>query len=91
MKLFSSALLLSVVSAAATYTQDKYAQKNDTDTTASGALAQSFGNQMGQTTLQVIQRHMNVSPTLEIRPGYKINVMVSKDIIFSKPYRNYDY
>lgn len=91
MKLFSSAILLSVVSAAATYTQDKYAQKNDTDTTASGALAQSFGNQMGQTTLQVIQKHMNVSPTLEIRPGYKINVMVSKDIIFSKPYRNYDY
>lgn len=91
LKLFSSALLLSVVSAAATYTQDKYAKNNNSEATASGAMAQSFGNQMGQTTIQVIQKHMNVSPTLEIRPGYKINVMVSKDILFSKPYKNYDY
>lgn|SRR5574344_128474 len=93
LKLFGSSLLLSVVSAAATYSQDKYANNgnNNNNTTASGAMAQSFGNQMGQTTIQVIQKHMNVSPTLEIRPGYKINVMVNKDIVFSKPYQNYDY
>lgn len=92
LRLFGSSLLLSVISAGVTYSQDKYAKNNNgSETTASGAMAQSLGNQMGQTTMQVIQKHMNVSPTLEIRPGFRLNVMVTKDILFSKPYMNYDY
>ncbi|MGN1394574.1 MAG: TrbI/VirB10 family protein [Succinivibrionaceae bacterium] len=92
LRLFGSSLLLSVISAGVTYSQDKYSRNRDnSETTASGAMAQSLGNQMGQTTMQVIQKHMNISPTLEIRPGFRLNVMVTKDILFSKPYTNYDY
>ena len=34
---------------------------------------------------------MNIAPTLEIRPGYRFNVMVIKDMTFSKPYQAFDY
>lgn len=91
LRLFTSSFLLSVISAGITYSQDKYTSKNENGTTASSAMAQSFGNQMGNTGIQMIQKNMNISPTLEIRPGFKINVMVTKDIVFSKPYQNYDY
>lgn len=91
LRLFTSSFLLSVISAGITYSQDKYTSNNENGTTASSAMAQSFGNQMGNTTIQMIQKNMNISPTLEIRPGFKINVIVTKDIIFSKPYQNYDY
>lgn len=91
LRLFTSSFLLSVISAGITYSQDKYTSNNENGTTASSAMAQSFGSQMGNTALQMIQKNMNISPTLEIRPGFKISVMVTKDIIFSKPYQNYDY
>lgn len=91
LRLFTSSFLLSVISAGITYSQDKYTSNNENGTTASSAMAQSFGSQMGNTALQMIQKNMNISPTLEIRPGFKINVMVTKDIIFTKPYQNYDY
>lgn len=91
LRLFTSSFLLSVISAGITYSQDKYTSNNENGTTASSAMAQSFGSQMGNTALQMIQKNMNISPTLEIRPGFKINIIVTKDIIFSKPYQNYDY
>jgi type IV secretion system protein VirB10 len=40
-------------------------------------------NQAGQ---QITQRNLNLQPTIEIRPGLKLNVFVTKDIIL-KPYR----
>jgi type IV secretory pathway VirB10-like protein len=29
-----------------------------------------------------IKRNMDVQPTLQIRPGYKFNVLVDQDIVF---------
>ena len=78
LRLFTSSFLLSVISAGITYSQDKYTSNNENGTTASSAMAQSFGSQMGNTALQMIQKNMNISPTLEIRPGFKINVMVDR-------------
>jgi hypothetical protein len=34
---------------------------------------------------------MNVAPTIEIRPGYRFNVSVTKDLTFNGPYRAFDY
>ena len=49
------------------------------------------GQQLGQVTAQLIAKNMNIAPTLEIRPGYRFNVIVTKDMTFSKPYRAFDY
>jgi len=31
--------------------------------------------------MQLAQRGMNMQPTLQIRPGFELNIMVTKDII----------
>jgi type IV secretion system protein VirB10 len=33
-------------------------------------------------TQQTVSRNLNVQPTLEIRPGYRFNVLVDQDIVF---------
>ncbi|MFI3187156.1 MAG: TrbI/VirB10 family protein, partial [Methylococcaceae bacterium] len=44
-----------------------------------------------QVTAQMIAKNLNIAPTLEIRPGYRFNVIVTKDMTFSKPYQSFDY
>ncbi|MFK0209498.1 TrbI/VirB10 family protein [Agrobacterium sp. NPDC090283] len=46
--------------------------------------AQDTVNQAGQ---QMIQRQLQVAPTLTIRPGYPVRVIVTRDIVF-EPYRS---
>ncbi|MBQ5773621.1 MAG: hypothetical protein IIW09_02125 [Acetobacter sp.] len=41
--------------------------------------------------MSAITAGINITPTLKVRPGYVLNVMVNKDLTFSKPYRNFDY
>lgn len=90
-RLFSSAFLMSGVTAAITLSQDKTSSNINGPQTASGALSEALGQQLGQVTAQMIAKNLNIAPTLEIRPGYRFNVMVIKDMIFSKPYQDFDY
>ena len=39
-----------------------------------------------QKTAELIRRGMTIAPTLEIRPGYPFNVMVTQDVVFPGPY-----
>ncbi|WP_420899169.1 hypothetical protein [Legionella longbeachae] len=34
-------------------------------------------------------KNLNVAPTLNIRPGYRFNIIVVKDLTFRKPYRQF--
>lgn len=86
-KLFKSAFLLSMVTASVTYTDNKYVNDKDTKS-ASSAMAEALGNELGSVTTELIRKHMNVSPTIEIRSGYRFNVIVNKDISFTAPYKN---
>ena len=47
-------------------------------------IAQSLGTVAEQT----ITRTLDVSPTLEIRSGYRFNVFVERDLLFPGPYRS---
>ena len=92
LRLFGSALLMSAVTAGISYSQ----QQNQTQTpygtpSASSAMSEALGQQLGQVTAQLIAKNMNIAPTLEIRPGYRFNVIVTKDLTFSKPYQSFDY
>ena len=94
MRIFTSALLMSGVTAAVSLSTDRNQQKQDANgntNTVSGALSQALGQQLGGVAANLIQKNMNTSPTLEIRPGYRFNVVVMKDIKFTKPYKSYDY
>ncbi|MDQ0562984.1 type IV secretion system protein VirB10 [Rhizobium mesoamericanum] len=58
-----------------------------TQETASDAARRNFAESFGRVAEQTISRNLNVQPTLEIRPGYKFNVLVDQDIVFPDSYK----
>ena len=58
-----------------------------TQDTASDAARRNFAETFGRVADRTIQRNMDVQPTLEIRPGYKFNVLVDQDISFPGAFR----
>ncbi|MGO7028668.1 IncP-type conjugal transfer protein TrbI [Rhizobium johnstonii] len=58
-----------------------------TQDTASDAARRNFAETFGRVADRTIQRNMDVQPTLQIRPGYKFNILVDQDIVFAGQYR----
>jgi type IV secretion system protein TrbI len=58
-----------------------------TQDTASDAARRNFAETFGRVADRTIQRNMDVQPTLEIRPGYKFNVLVDQDIVFPQAHK----
>lgn len=90
-RIFGSALLMSGITAGVSLSQDQGGTGFGQQQTASSAMSEALGQQLGQVTAQLISKNLNVSPTLEIRPGYRFNVVVTKDLTFTKPYQSFDY
>ncbi|RWX15909.1 conjugal transfer protein TrbI, partial [Rhizobium leguminosarum] len=57
-----------------------------TQDTASDAARRNFAETFGRVTEQTISKNLNVQPTIKIRPGYRLNVLVDQDIIFPGNY-----
>jgi len=92
LRLFGSAILMSGITAGVSYSQDKNNNNNiNAQPTASSALSEALGQQLGNVTAQMISKNLNISPTLEIRPGFHFNVMCLKDLVLNKPYDSFDY
>lgn len=94
-KMFRSSLLMSAIVAGVNMSQDS-GSSNGRDglsdrRRSSDAMSEALGQQLGQTMSQMIMKNMNVSPTIEIRAGYRFNIMVSRDIVLHAPYRAFDY
>jgi type IV secretion system protein TrbI len=85
-RVFGSAVLLSIISAGLQLSQIPDFGQGFSGPTAGNVLGAAVGQQLGQTSSELIRRGMNVSPTIEIRPGYAFNVMVTQDIVFPGPY-----
>lgn len=81
MKLFGSAVMLSLVGAGYQLSQPD-AKEGSPSQVMAGQLAQ----QLNQVGTELLRKNMQIQPTLEIRPGFKFNVMVHKDIIL-EPYK----
>ena len=58
-----------------------------TSSSACGAVAKKLVNQVGQ---QVVQRNLNVQPTLTIRPGFPVRVLVNRDLVLA-PYQGAEW
>jgi type IV secretory pathway VirB10-like protein len=89
LRVFGSALLMSGVTAGIALSQPDELYGNRMS--ARSAMSEALGQQLGHVTAQMIARNMGIAPTLEIRPGYRFNVVVIKDLTFSKPYKAFDY
>jgi type IV secretion system protein VirB10 len=90
LRIFGSAVLMSLISGGMAYTMDSLdaSGNSGTDNTPSmqQEMASALAAQLGQATMQLLQKNLNIKPTLEIRPGYQFNVIVTKDLVFQKPY-----
>ncbi|GGI34072.1 MULTISPECIES: TrbI/VirB10 family protein [Bradyrhizobium] len=51
-----------------------------------GALRRGASDSLNQAGQQVVRRSLNIQPTLTIRPGYPVRVLVNRDLIL-EPYR----
>lgn len=89
LRIFGSAILMSMISGGMAYTMDTLDNSNsDSDNpTLQNEMGSALAAQLGQATLQLLQKNLNIKPTLEIRPGYQFNVIVTKDMVFERPYR----
>ncbi|KTD66759.1 conjugal transfer protein TrbI [Legionella steelei] len=92
-RIYGSALLMSGIIAGITYSQNTnqsnqfgYAQP-----TAGSVMSQALGQQLGEVTSQLVSKNLNMSPTINVRPGYRFNIIVVKDLTFKQPYRKFAY
>ena len=96
-RLFGSALLMSAVTAGVTFSQQQAqgagipGQVGIPQYNAGTAMSQALGQQLGQVTAQLIAKNLSIAPELTIRPGYRFNVVVVKDLVLPNPYAEFDY
>jgi type IV secretion system protein VirB10 len=80
MKIFGSAFLISLLGAGAQLAQPQQSSALSNPSagqTATGAISQEMDSVGGD----MLQKNLNIAPTLKIRPGYLFNVLVSKTMI----------
>jgi type IV secretion system protein VirB10 len=77
-KKFGSALMLSAITAGVQLSQTGGQTTNGTD--AQQTIAASLGQQFGQLGMETARRNLQIQPTIEIRPGLRFTVMVTKDM-----------
>jgi type IV secretion system protein VirB10 len=51
------------------------------------ALREGSSNSLNQTGQQVVRRNLNIQPTITIRPGFPVRVIVNRDLVLA-PYRS---
>jgi type IV secretion system protein VirB10 len=84
-RMFAAALLSSVFSAGLQLSQPQQSSAL-TNPTSGQVAAAAVGQQVASLGVQIAQRNMQVQPNIEIRKGYRFNVMVNKDIVFPGAY-----
>ncbi len=81
-KTFGNAALLGMISGATQAGISEDSRNSDTKSAVADGVTQQFA----QTGSTLIQKNLDVQPTIKIRAGYKFNIMVNKDIMLT-PYK----
>lgn len=90
LKVFGSAAVMSLISGGMAFGVDSMKNGSSTNSDDAPSLRDEMGtalsSQLGQTSLQLLQRNLQIKPTLGLEPGYRFNMVVTKDIVFDRPY-----
>lgn len=89
LRIFGSAFLMSLITGGMSYAMDKVDNNNnsgDNATSMQDEMASALAAQMGQTAMKMMEKNMSIKPTIGIRPGYRFNIVVTKDVVFRSPY-----
>lgn len=79
--LFKATLLSTILAVGTELGSDQ----NDSDIVR--ALRRGTGDTVNQAGQQIVRRNLNVQPTLTIRPGFPVRVLVNRDLVL-EPYRS---
>ena len=88
--IFRSALLLSIIDVGMAVSSPQQTATANGIVTGNVALAdgeQGLAQTFGEAEAQLLQREINIAPTLTIPTGYPFNVVVTKDLVFPGPYQ----
>jgi len=80
LRVFGSAALISLFGAAAQMSQPQNSSMFTTPDMSQQATAQ-FATQMNTAAANILNKNLQIAPTLNIRPGYMFNAMVNKTVI----------
>ena len=84
-QLFKAALLSTLLSVGA-----ELGSGSDGGNSGNSAIVQALrrgaGDSLNQTGQQIVRRNLNIQPTLTIRPGFPLRVIVNRDLVL-EPYR----
>jgi type IV secretion system protein VirB10 len=84
-RLVGGAMLSSILSVGATISQGTYT--NEEDMTTQQRMAASVGQDINSAGQQITRKNLDIQPTLKIRAGMTVNILVNKDMIV-EPYKN---
>lgn len=92
LRIYTSAFLMSAITAGASVATNNGSNNsgNYEQPSVNSEMTAALGQQIGQTSAQIIAKNLNVAPTATIRPGYRFNIMVVKDLKFDKPFQTYN-
>jgi type IV secretion system protein VirB10 len=91
LRLFGSAVLMSLVTGGMSYAMDSGNDSgNEETTTVKSEMSSALAAQIGQTTMKMLEKNLNIKPTLGVRAGFRFNVIATKDIVFREPYAPLD-
>ena len=86
-KIFGSAVMMSLISAGTQLSQPQTSSTGNAPSTGQ-VVAGAVGQQLAQVTTALIQRGLQVQPTLTDEPGTRIKIQVMSDIVFSGCYKH---
>jgi type IV secretion system protein VirB10 len=78
-ELFKAAVLSTILSVGAE------AGTSDSENNLAQAIRMGASNSISQTGQQIVGRQLNIAPTLTIRPGFPVRVLVTRDLVI-EPY-----
>lgn len=82
---FGSAILVALIGTGTEMLLPPEGQGSNSNSPETSAR-ESFAKTFSELTKQSTSRNMDVQPTLEIRPGYRFNVLVDQDIVFPRSF-----
>ncbi|KQU95508.1 conjugal transfer protein TrbI [Mesorhizobium sp. Root102] len=87
-RIFGSAILIAAIGAGVDMAIPEDRNALGSENSAENSARRSFAETFGRVAERTISKNIDVQPTLEIRPGYKFNILVDQDIVFPGAYKS---
>jgi len=91
LRIFSSSAIMSLISGTMAFAMDSFNKGSSSRENPSlqDELGSALSSQLGQSTLSLLQNNMSIKPAISTAPGKRFNMVVTKDIVFARPYKPY--